>query len=430
MVFGVYGDPRSQIAMEGDINSDVVTIRVGEPEDELTELTVSCTDKVGLGCDLASVVLEFGLNVVKGDFLTDGRWCHVVFWVETTRCTHAVSWPLLKERMTAVCPSLEISLTPRIPTPAKQDVFLLQVRSADRMGLLNDVTQLLWENELTVHKVNICTSPDNSAVDLFYITDNRNELPKKRRRLDVLQCIRDPLGDDVTCDITLAAPEFAASIGSAHVAPEGCLPGALAPHLAEGPMTSSFEEDEGIEATEVSIDNGMSRLHSALQVSTRDRKGLLYDCLRTLKDVNIQVAYGRIALREAGLLDIDFFIRHPSGHKVTDPKAQRDLCGRLRQELERPIRLVVAPRGPDTELLVAAPVEVNGRSRPRMFYDCTLGLRRANACVFQADISRHAVNNKHWEVHRFLVQDSTGQPITSPQRRQQIAKTVRSLLIG
>lgn len=279
--------------MEGDINSDVVTIRVGEPEDELTELTVSCTDKVGLGCDLASVVLEFGLNVVKGgeilgpvlsssarfahfayfavskcrgstgvtgstgdvrlerlrdcrrqtdddglqtmqfqtdymshvhlhgqpirpvmpdvsvghlafrpicpsiqrigirklrahnvsvancdhslrcrdcceptwkdtplkassqhdptcfshpqptpppwpvDFLTDGRWCHVVFWVETSRCTHAVSWPLLKERMTAVCPSLEVSLTPKTLPPAKQEVFLLQVRSADRLGLLN-----------------------------------------------------------------------------------------------------------------------------------------------------------------------------------------------------------------------------------------------------------------------------------------------------
>lgn len=52
--------------MEGDIDSDVVRIRVGELEDELTELTVSCTDKVGLGCDLASVVFEFGLNVVKG----------------------------------------------------------------------------------------------------------------------------------------------------------------------------------------------------------------------------------------------------------------------------------------------------------------------------------------------------------------------------
>jgi hypothetical protein len=50
--------------------------------------------------------------------------------------------------------------------------------------------------------------------------------------------------------------------------------------------------------------------------------------------------------------------------------------------------------------------------------------------LLQADISRHAVNNKHWEVHRFLVQDASGQPITSLQRRQQIAKVVRSVLVG
>jgi hypothetical protein len=68
-----------------------------------------------------------------------------------------------------------------------------------------------------------------------------------------------------------------------------------------------------------------------------------------------------------------------------------------RQELERPIRLVVAPRGPDTELLVAAPVEVNGRSRPRVFYDCTLGLRRANVCVFQASVPSCLIFLSWWE---------------------------------
>lgn len=76
-------------------------------------------------------------SVYSADFLTDGRWCHVVFWVETSKCTHEVSWPLLKERMTAVCPSLEVSLMPKSPVPKKQEVFLLQVRSADRFGLLN-----------------------------------------------------------------------------------------------------------------------------------------------------------------------------------------------------------------------------------------------------------------------------------------------------
>jgi hypothetical protein len=49
------------------------------------------------------------------------------------------------------------------------------------------------------------------------------------------------------------------------VAPEGCLPPALAPHLGDGPATP--HADQPIEPTEVSIDNQMSRLHSALQVN-------------------------------------------------------------------------------------------------------------------------------------------------------------------
>jgi hypothetical protein len=93
----------------------------------------------------------------------------------------------------------------------------------------------------------------------------RNELPNKRRRLDVCQCIREPLGVDVTCDVSSAGPDFNSSVGPAHVAPEGCLPPALAPHLGDDPATP--HSDQPIEPTEVSIDNQMSRLHSALQVN-------------------------------------------------------------------------------------------------------------------------------------------------------------------
>ena len=36
-----------------------------------------------------------------------------------------------------------------------------------------DMTQLLWELELTIQKVNVSTSPGGQAIDFFFITDNR-----------------------------------------------------------------------------------------------------------------------------------------------------------------------------------------------------------------------------------------------------------------
>lgn len=60
-------------------------------------------------------------------------------------------------------------------------MYILQVEVEDRVGLLHDVTQELWACELTVHRAHISTSPADTAVDLFYVTDERNELPAAGR---------------------------------------------------------------------------------------------------------------------------------------------------------------------------------------------------------------------------------------------------------
>ncbi len=51
-----------------------------------------------------------------------------------------------------------------------------------------------------------------------------------------------------------------------------------------GPHTSL-----GGEETVVTVDNSISPVHTLLQVTCKNRKGLVYDCLRTLRDVNLQV---------------------------------------------------------------------------------------------------------------------------------------------
>lgn len=70
------------------------------------------------------------------------------------------------------------------------------------------------------------------------------------------------------------------------------------------------------------------------------------------------------------------------GKRILDQSKQSALCSRLRMELLRPLKVVVVSRGPDTELLVANPVELSGKGRPLVFYDITLALKMLNSAIF------------------------------------------------
>jgi hypothetical protein len=83
------------------------------------------------------------------------------------------------------------------------------------------------------------------------------------------------------------------------------------------------------------------------------------------------------------------------GKKVIDPSKQSALRSRLRMELLRPLRVAVVSRGPDTELLVANPVELSGRGRPLVFYDITLALNILNTCIFSVLALIHFLSVLH-----------------------------------
>jgi hypothetical protein len=53
------------------------------PEEDLSvrEMRISCPDATGLGVDIARMLLDFGLRILKGDISTDGQWCFIIFKV-------------------------------------------------------------------------------------------------------------------------------------------------------------------------------------------------------------------------------------------------------------------------------------------------------------------------------------------------------------
>ena len=194
------------------------------------------------------------------------------------------------------------------------------------------------------------------------------------------------------------------------------------------------------EAT-VTVDNLMSKSHTVFQMRTRDRKGLLYDVLRASKDLKVHISYAKVNLRPGGVCEVDLFAA-----RCTNLQEQRYLCQRYKENVERPVSVQIMTMGLDeitTELRVIAPLDISGFTRPRVLLDVTEALRQLKVMVFKADI---IIDNRgvgggdsssggggagatRQEVHRFLLTDERGQPISSVRDRKVICNRVLGVLL-
>ncbi|XP_008779018.2 ACT domain-containing protein ACR10-like isoform X1 [Phoenix dactylifera] len=410
-------------------SDEVVVIRQPERPGEPSVITISCPDKTGLGCDLCRVILLFGLNVVRGDMSTDGKWCYILFWV-VERGKKATRWGLLKKRLLGACPvassllGMDSYYYGQLETEHQSQVFLLKFSCYDRLGLLHDVTQVLCELELTIRRVKVSTTPDGKVMDLFFITDTRELLHTKSRRDETCAQLKAVLGDFMTsCDIEVASSEVAACLLASSSLPYSVMEEMFNLELPDEPSTGSFPTSNN---PSVIMDNTLSPAHTLIQLYCHDHKSLLYDIMRALKDYNIQISYGRFYASHNENCEIDLFVTQIDGKKIVDPNKQKALCDRLTMELSRPLRVMVVNRGPDTELLVANPVELSGKGRPLVFYDITLALKMLGTCIFLAEIGRHVAADREWEVYRIHL----GDDLELTASRNKIVEGVTKMLMG
>jgi hypothetical protein len=433
MVLG--GGAAAAAAAGGGASDDSVVMQLAAAAGEESVVTVNCPDEAGLGCDLCRTILEFGLRITRGDVSTDGHWCFVVFWVLPRSPSIKIRWASLKNRLMALCPSAySMPFYPDISQPGPLQYYLLKLVSPDRKGLLHDVTHILSDLELIIHRVKVCTTPDGKVVDLFFITDGMELLHTKERQEETCSTLIATLDPSISCEI-LSAEGFQQGFSS--------LPPKIAEELFREELADSeicksslSAELKRMQTASINFDNSLSPAHTLLQIIIADQKGLIYDILRTLKDCNIQVFYGRFRSDKKGsvnkgLRETDLFVKQVDGKKVLDPETQDTLRSRLKSEMLHPLRVMIVNRGPDTELLVANPVELCGKGRPRVFYDATLALKALGVCIFSGEIGRQAASERQWEVYRFLLVDSKEFPLAnSATNRNRVVDRVRKTLMG
>ncbi|KAL1549391.1 ACT domain-containing protein acr10 [Salvia divinorum] len=387
----------------GILFDDAVIVRQSEKEEEPTVITVNCPDKTGLGSDLCRIILFFGLTLVRTDVSTDGKWCYIVLWVVGRPNTR---WGLLKKRLMEACPSSSLAsgilYYTQLQPPKPPHVFLLKFCCHDRRGLLHDVTEVLCELELTIKRVKVSTTPEGKVMDLFFVTDARELLHTNKGKEDTYEHLKAVIRDTMmSCEIEMVGPEITACCQGTSFISDAVSQGMFNIEMLDKPR----DDSTAFQCPSVTMDNSLSPSHTLLQLVCQDHKGLLYDVMRTLKDYNIQISYGRITTKENTKCEMDLFIMQADGKKIVDPSKQDGLQSRLQMELSRPLRVSLISRGPDTELLVANPVELSGKGRPLVFYDITLALKMLDTPIFSAEIGRYVIKDREWEVYRILLDE-------------------------
>ncbi|GER36846.1 bifunctionaluridylyltransferase/uridylyl-removing enzyme [Striga asiatica] len=245
-----------------------------------------------------------------------------------------------------------------------------------------DVTKVLCELELTIERVKVSTTPDGKVMDLFFVTDTRKLLHTKTRKDDTFDHLKAIIGDaNISCDIELVGPE---TVSSSSQEPSFVSDSIARQMFGMENPNENRVDSVAFKCPSITIDNSLSPSHTLVQIICEDHKGLLYDIMRTLKDYNIQISYGRLTKKGETECELDLFIMQEDGKKIVDPSKQSTLTARLEMELSRPLRVGLISRGPDTELLVANPIELSGKGRPLVFHDITLALKLLNKPIFSA----------------------------------------------
>ncbi|ONM52157.1 ACT domain-containing protein ACR9 [Zea mays] len=199
------------------------------------------------------------------------------------------------------------------------------------------------------------------------IMDARELLHRKERQDETCSALTATLGPSISCEVVPAEgfqqgfsslpPEIAEELFRAELADTDS-------EVCSSPLSAELRKVRT--TATVNFDNSLSPAHTLVQIVCADQKGLIYDILRTMKDCNIQIFYGRFrsdkkgsaSKGSSGCREVDLFVKQVDGKKVTDPAKQDALRSRLRSETLHSLRVMVVGRGPDTELLVA-----NRRSR-------------------------------------------------------------------
>ena len=191
-----------------------------------------------------------------------------------------------------------------------RDATEMTLYTPDYIGLFAAIAGAMANSGANVVDARVFTTRDGMAIDTIWIQAAGGGAIRDEERLERLEqsVVRALTQDDAGAE---RADEvaFVAAPPSARSAPI-----ALEPHVL--------------------VDNGASRGFTVIEVSARDRPGLLYDITRTLSACGVSIGSAHISTVGSRAVDV-FYVRDRFGLKLSREAQLAQVQGRLTEMLER-----------------------------------------------------------------------------------------------
>jgi [protein-PII] uridylyltransferase len=181
----------------------------------------------------------------------------------------------------------------------------------DRERLLERIAAACLEAGINVLGADIFTRSDNLALDLFKVTNHRNEpLPRERER----KLFEQKLGESLMAPGNRLVP--------------------VPKQQRDIPTDREKKNEEEELHIWVVVNNNAHPSCTILEVQAQDRMGLLYHLLRAISHGGITIEAARIATEKKAALDV-FYLRTKEGGKLEDHNQLMRLERRLRTAAAR-----------------------------------------------------------------------------------------------
>lgn len=184
-------------------------------------------------------------------------------------------------------------VTVRVGPGPTEDADEVVVVSADRPGLLADLTAVFAAHDLSILTAEIYTrrrATGNEAFDVFSVKVGHNT-PSPAALAEALR-------DDITRRMTNRISTQDLIARQSTPPPWSVRPGPEVP-------------------THISVDNNASLLYTVVDVFTKDRVGLLHEIARTLHELDLTIAVSKVNTEGQSVADV-FYVADEHGNKVHD----------------------------------------------------------------------------------------------------------------
>ena len=177
------------------------------------------------------------------------------------------------------------------------------VYAPDQTGLFARLSGAIAVSGASIMDAKAFTMSDGMALDIFYVQDATGDSYSDKSRLTKLEtAIRDTVAGRLDPGKRLARPKLRRREKAFTLEPE------------------------------VLVDNQASHLHTLIEISGRDRPGLLFDLCQTLTDLRLSIVSAHISTYGERAVDV-FYVKNRAGLKITNQSAIDTLQERLKDAM-------------------------------------------------------------------------------------------------